>query len=142
MAKNNDTSPSRRGLLKSAPAATVAVVLGGAAATPQAPPVASPEITAAIADYWTHLADANAPGAGDEMVDLKSDEMDVAAARIAALPGRNLADLAAKIVFFVEVMNHQNAWGHVTDAEGDVLASVETDVLAMLGVVPAHATGS
>ena len=111
-------------------AATVAV---GAATASSAPAVVSPEITAAIADYWARLAEANAPSASEELITLKCEEMDDAAARLAAVPCRSLADLGAKIAFFVEVMNHQNVWGSITSAEGDVMVSVETDVLALLG---------
>ncbi len=123
------TAPSRRACLFGAAAAVAA----GDAAVAGAPAVASPEITAAIAAYRAGVAEANAPGAGDEVIDLKCEEMDDAAARLAAAPSRGLADLAAKIVFFVEVMNQQNVWHSVTDAEGDVLVSVEADVLALLG---------
>ena len=58
--------------------------------------------------------------------------MEDAAASVAALPSRNIADLAAKLVFFVEIMNYQEVWYSLTDAEGDVLASVEGDALALV----------
>ncbi len=102
------------------------------AAPAGAPIDASPEITAAVAAYWTGVAEANAGGASDDLISLKCEEMDAAAAQVAAAPCRGLADLAAKIVFFVDVMNHENGWGSVTTAEGDVLVSVEAGVLALL----------
>ena len=111
-------------------AATVAV---GAAAASGAPAVVSPAVAAAIAAYWAGVDEANAPGAADELIGLKCEEIEEAAARLAAAPCRGLADLAAKIAFFVEVMNHQNAWGFVTSAEGDVLVSVETAAMALGG---------
>ena len=111
--------PSRRACLFGATAA--AGLIAGDAAASGLPAVASPEITAAIAAYWARVAEANARGASDELIDLKCEEMEDAAAELAAAPCRGLADLAAKIVFFVEVMNHENAWHSLTDAEGDVL---------------------
>ena len=122
-------APSRRACLFGA---AVTAAVGGATAS-GAPAVASPEITAAIAAYWRGVAEANARGASDELIDLKCEEIEEAAARLAAAPCRGLADLAAKIAFFVEVMNHQNAWGFVTSAEGDVLVSVETAAMALGG---------
>lgn len=79
------------------------------------------------------MPEANAPGIEDELLDTKCEEIEDAAARVAASPGRSVADLAAKIVFFVELMNHLNVWQSVTAAEGDVLVSVEADVLALMG---------
>lgn len=125
-------APSRRAWLLGA-TATAAATLGGSAAASGAPAVASPEITDAIADYWARVAECNMPGARDELIDAKCEEIEDAAARIAAAPCRSVADLAAKIVFFVEVMNQQNVWQSVTIAEGDVLVSVEADVLALAG---------
>lgn len=123
-------TPARRAWLSGAAAAVAA--FGGAAAS-SAPAVASSEIAGAIADYWARAAECNAPGAGDELIDAKCDEIEDAAARIAAAPCRSVADLAAKIVFLVELMNHQNVWQCVASAEGEVLVSVEADVLALVG---------
>ena len=122
-------APSRRACLFGA---AVTAAVGGATAS-GAPAVASPEITAAIAAYWRGVAEANARGASDELIDLKCEEIEEAAARLAAAPCRGLADLAAKIAFFVEVMNHQYVWHSLTDAEGAVLVSAEADVLAHAG---------
>ena len=44
-----------------------------------------------------------------------------------------MADLAAKVAFFVELMDYQNVWPSLTEAEGDVLVSVEDGLLALAG---------
>jgi hypothetical protein len=126
----NDTS-SRRTLFRLAAAsAAVAASTPALAGTTAA---ASPEITAAIAAYWARMAEANAPGAGDEVTDLKCEEMEDAAAKLAALPCRGIADVAAKVVFFVAVAKDGGALQNVTAAEGDVLLSVAPHMLALAG---------
>jgi hypothetical protein len=118
MADTSYTTPSRRNLF------------GLAAAGPA---VASPEITAAIATYRACMAEGEASEATDEVTDLKSEEMEDAAAELAATPCRSVADLAAKLVFVVEVMNNLDAWHSLSDAEGDVLASAADEALALAG---------
>ena len=129
MADRHNNTPSRRNLFGLAAAGT-AVAASALAGTPAG---ASPEITAAIAAYCAAMAEANAPGAGDEVTDLKCEEMEDAAAKLAALPCRGIADVAAKVVFFVAVMEEQWALQHVTAAEGDVVLSVKAAVLALAG---------
>ena len=126
-------TPSRRACLFGAVAPAAATVVGSGVPASGAPAAVSPEIAAAVAAYWAGVAEANARGASDGLIDLKCEEIEAAAAKLAAAPCRGIADLAAKVAFFVEVMNHQNAWGHVTSAEGDVLVSVETAALALGG---------
>ncbi len=79
------------------------------------------------------MAEGEASGATDELVALKSEEMEDAAAELAATPCRSVADLAAKLVFVCEVMTELNAWQSLTEAEGDVLASAADDALALAG---------
>ena len=58
--------------------------------------------------------------------------MAAAARRLSATPCRSLADLAAKALF---VIHAREETGELTEAEGEVLASVPADALAMAGGV-------
>ena len=95
------------------------------------PAIGSPEIAGAIADYWARRDEANAPGNSDEVTAARGEDMEDAAARVAAAPCRSVADLAAKVAFFVQLMNYQDVWPYLTEAECRVLVSAEADAMAM-----------
>jgi len=128
--------PSRRALLTSAATMAAAAAAPAIAAAPSGigiPAIASPEITGAVAAYWARVAECNAPGTSDETVDAKCEEIEDAATRLAEAPCRSLADMAAKVVFFVAVAKETRALQYMTEAEGDVLLSVEAHMLALAG---------
>ena len=93
-----------------------------------APAGASPAVAAAWGDYFRARSMADSDAASDAVTNISCDEMDAAAHRLAAIPCRSLADLAAKTLF---VIHAREETGELTPAEGEVLASVVTDALAM-----------
>ena len=138
MATHINTSPAKPSLRRAMLAGfagAVAALSAQAPAQPNhgAPAGASPEIGAAVAACWARVAECNAPGADDETVDAKCEEINAAAARIAAVPCRSLADMAAKLAFFVAVAQETRALGYMTAAEGSVLLAVEADMRAFVG---------
>lgn len=119
--------PSRRGLLRLAAATTAAAAAPLAAGPGAAPAGVSPDLAAAVDRYWACVATANAPEADDDVTDAMCEEADEAASDLAGVPCRGVADLAAKIGFVVGVMTEQNAWSHLSSAEGEVILSLEQD---------------
>ena len=99
---------------------------------PPAPVGASPAVAAAWGDYFRAKSTADGDDASDAVTDIACEEMTAAARRLSAVPCRSLADLAAKTLFVIRAMEET---GELTEAEGEVLASVATDALAMAGGV-------
>ena len=127
---------SRRTLLTGTAILAATTPAIAAAAAPSgigAPAAASPEITSAAAAYWARVAECNTPGIEDEAIEPKCREISEAAARLAALPCRSVADMAAKLAFFLAVANEAGALQYVTAPEGNVLLSVEAHLRALVG---------
>lgn len=97
-----------------------------------APAGASPAVAAAWDDYFRARDMGDSDDASDAVTNIACDEMDAAARRLAVAPCRSLADLAAKALF---VIHAREETGELTKAEGEVLASVPADALAMAGGV-------
>ena len=109
-----------------------AALVRAAVAPFPAPLGASPAVAAAWADYFQARDMANADEASDAVTDLGCEEMAAAARRLATTPCRSLADVAAKALF---VIHAREETGEMTAAEGEVLASVPADALALAGDV-------
>lgn len=127
------TFPSRRGLLRLASATAAAAPAVLAVAPGATPAGVSPDLAAAVARYWACVDTANAPEADDDVTDAMCIEANEAASSLAGVPCRGVADLAAKIAFVVGVMTEQNAWGHLTSAEGEVILSLKQDAATLAG---------
>jgi hypothetical protein len=99
------------------------------------PPGTNPSILGAVR-AWEALHRALHASDDDADINLLSDARNRSVAAMATAPCGSIADLAAKIVAFVELANKTCLWDNLGREESDLLEALERDALALVEAAP------